>query len=102
VFVAYCAPERMASGAWNLLLLAVEHRRHDKGLGSALLAEVECRRAGQGQRILLVETSELPGSERTRAFYARRGYEPAARIGDYFRNGEDNLVFRKVLPPSGE
>jgi ribosomal protein S18 acetylase RimI-like enzyme len=97
VAIAYCAPERMTSGAWNLLLIAVDRSRQGEGLGSTLMAEVERRLAEQKQRLLLVETSGLPDFERTRAFYAHRGYVPEARIRDYYRDGEDKIVFRKVL-----
>jgi RimJ/RimL family protein N-acetyltransferase len=53
--------------------------------------------AARGERILLVETSGLPEFERTRAFYAKHGYEEEARIREFYRAGEDKVVFRKAL-----
>jgi ribosomal protein S18 acetylase RimI-like enzyme len=50
-----------------------------------------------GQRLLLVETSGLPIYERTRAFYAKCGYEEEARIRDFYTAGDDKIVFRKAL-----
>ncbi|HAG84099.1 MAG TPA: GNAT family N-acetyltransferase, partial [Cyanobacteria bacterium UBA12227] len=37
VGVAYCAPERMTNGTWNLLLIAVQPDRQGQGRGTALL-----------------------------------------------------------------
>jgi ribosomal protein S18 acetylase RimI-like enzyme len=66
----------------------------------ALLRHVEQALAARGERLLLVETSGSPGFERTRAFYRKRGYEEEARIRDFYRAGEDKVVFRKALAVS--
>jgi ribosomal protein S18 acetylase RimI-like enzyme len=97
VALAYCSPERMTDGTWNLLLIAVDPRRHGQRLGAALMTHVERRLAEQGERILLVETSGLPAFERTRGFYHHIGYHEEARIRDYYQAGEDKIVFRKAL-----
>jgi ribosomal protein S18 acetylase RimI-like enzyme len=97
VAVAYCVPERMTIGTWNLLLIAVGQSRQGQGLGSALMAHVESVLAGDGQRILLVETSGLPEFERTRRFYSGLNYEVEARIRDFYRHGDDKIIFRKAL-----
>jgi GNAT superfamily N-acetyltransferase len=95
--LAYCVPERMTEGTWNLLLVAVHPGRQGKGIGAALVAAVEQAIAARGARILLVETSGLPDFARTRAFYPRCGFAEEARIRDFYRAGEDKVVFRKVL-----
>jgi ribosomal protein S18 acetylase RimI-like enzyme len=102
VAVAYCAPERMTQGTWNLLLIAVHPDRQGRGRGAALLRHVERALAARGERLLLVETSGLPSFERTRAFYRRRGYDEEARVRDFYRAGEDKVVLRKALgaPPT--
>lgn len=95
--VAYCAPERMTQGTWNLYLIAVHPSDQGQGRGGALLRHVERTLAARGERVLLVETSGLPGFERTRAFYSRRGYDEEARIRDFYQSGEDKVIFRKSL-----
>lgn len=97
VAIVYCAPERMTDGAWNMLLLAVHADRHGRGIGRDAVAAVEAQLARAGVRLLLVETSGLPEFERTRGFYRACGYEQEARIRDYYRTGEDKIVFRKLL-----
>jgi RimJ/RimL family protein N-acetyltransferase len=42
-----------------------------------------------------VETSGLPEFEATRRFYERNGYVREARIRDFYRKGEDKIVFWK-------
>jgi len=95
--VAYCAPEKLTEGTWNLLLIAVHPDCHGKGIGGMLLSHVERVLLGRGQRRLLVETSGLPAYERTRRFYEKNKYETEARIRDYYQAGEDKIIFRKLL-----
>lgn len=95
--IVYCSPERMTQGAWNLLLLAVRADRQGQGIGRAAVGAAEVALTRAGARLLLVETSGLPEFERTRRFYRLCGYEQEARIRDYYRAGEDKIVFRKAL-----
>lgn len=97
VGVAYFAPERMTEGTWNLYLIAVHPDRQRQGRGKALLRHVEQSSAQRGQRILLVETSGLANFERVRAFYRSAGYDEEARIRDFYKAGDDKIVFRKAL-----
>jgi GNAT superfamily N-acetyltransferase len=97
VGVAYCEPERMTNRTWNLQLIAIRPDHQGQGRGATLLRYVEQTLTARGGRMLLVETSGLPGFERTRAFYAKCGYEKEARIRDFYAAGDDKVVFRKVL-----
>jgi ribosomal protein S18 acetylase RimI-like enzyme len=99
--VAYCAPEKLTDGTWNMYLLAVHADDQGTGAGRALVQSAEERLAGRGVRILLVETSGLPEFERTRRFYERNGYVIEARIQDFYEDGNDKVVFRKVLRGGG-
>jgi ribosomal protein S18 acetylase RimI-like enzyme len=96
--LAFCAPERMTQGTWNLLLIAVHPDRQGQGRGTALLRAVEGRLAQEGHHLLLVETSGLPEFAGSRAFYLARGFAEEARIRDFYRPGEDKVVYRKLLP----
>jgi ribosomal protein S18 acetylase RimI-like enzyme len=51
----------------------------------------------QGGRMLLIETSSQESYGATIRFYERNGYQLAARIKDFYRIGDDKLVFSKVL-----
>jgi GNAT superfamily N-acetyltransferase len=99
VGVAYCEPERMTNQTWNLQLIAIRPDHQGQGRGATLLHYVEQTLRLQGGRMLLVETSGLPEFDRTRAFYAKCGYEQEAQIRDFYAAGEDKIVFRKLLSP---
>jgi ribosomal protein S18 acetylase RimI-like enzyme len=97
VGVAYFAPERMTLGTWNLYLIAIHPKYQRQGKGAAFLAHIEKMLTERGERILLVETSGLESFEYVRAFYRQNGYEEEARIREFYKPGDDKIVFRKVL-----
>lgn len=97
VGVAYVAPERMTEGTWNLYLIAIHPDRQGQGRGAALLKHVEQTLAERGERVLLVETSGLENFESVRAFYRKNGYDEEARIREFYRAGDDKIIFRKAL-----
>jgi ribosomal protein S18 acetylase RimI-like enzyme len=95
--VAYYQPKPAAHRVWDLTMIAVRPALQGRGRGAAMLRRVEEGLRARGQRLLLVETSALPQYDRTRAFYAKLGYEEEARIRDYWAAGDDLVVFRKAL-----
>lgn len=97
VGVAYTAPERMTEGTWNLYLIAIHPDRQRQGRGKALLVHVEQMLAERGERVLLVETSGTEDFDYVRAFYRNSGYNEEARIRDFYTDGVDKIVFRKIL-----
>lgn len=97
VGVAYCAPERLTDGTWNLLMIAVHPDKQRQGRGAALIGAVERQVAARGGRIVLIETSGLGSFEGQRALYRRLGYAEEARIRDFYEPGNDKVVFWKSL-----
>lgn len=100
VGVAYVAPERMTEGTWNLYLIAVHPDRQRQGRGTALLRSIETTLANRGQRVLLVETSGLEDFAHVRTFYRKSGYNEEARIREFYKAGDDKVIFRKGLQES--
>lgn len=97
VAIAYCAPEKMTEGTWNLYLIAVHPDYQRMGYGTAMLRYIELTLTKRGERLLLVETSGLDSYKNTRKFYRQCGYEREARIREFYQAGEDKIVFRKSL-----
>ncbi|MGK7947764.1 MAG: N-acetyltransferase family protein [Xenococcaceae cyanobacterium] len=95
--VAYYAPEPYAHGTWNLYFIAVHPEHQGKGFGTKLIGYVEQMLTERGERLLLVETSGLPNFEPTRAFYRKQGYNEEARIREFYKAGDDKIIFRKAL-----
>ena len=100
VGVAYCSPEAVTSGTWNLLMLWTREDRHGKGHGSALVRHLEKELAGCGARLLIVETSGLPAFAAARTFYAKCGFAHEATVKNFFADGEDKLIFTKPMSGS--
>ncbi len=99
VGAAYTAPERMTDGTWNTYLIAVHGDHQGQGHGAALMHYIEQTLAERGARVLLVETSGLPDFALTRAFYHKLGYDEEARIREFYKAGDDKIVFCKALQP---
>lgn len=97
VGVAYYQPRPATDRTWTLLMIAVRRDRQGQGRGGVLLREVEDALRGQQQRLLLVETSGVPGFALTRAFYDKAGYTVEARVRDYYQAGDDMILYRKDL-----
>ncbi len=97
VGIAYCAPEKMTEGTWNLYLIAVHPDYQGQGIGTSMVRYIEQMLAARGERILLVETSSLASFEGTREFYRKCGFDQEARIREFYQAGEDKIVFRKSL-----
>lgn len=97
VVIAYCAPERLTSGTYNLYLIAVSKDHQGKGLGASMMQYIEQLLKEQGNRVLLVETSGLPEFELTRRFYDKSNYQREAVIREFYQQGEDKIIFWKKL-----
>lgn len=102
VGVAYCEPERMTDGTWNLQLIAIHPTRQRQGRGAKLLHFVEQALTDRGARVLLAETLGTPDFEHVRAFYRKNGYDEEACIREFYAEGADKIVFRKALAAQGQ
>jgi ribosomal protein S18 acetylase RimI-like enzyme len=94
---AYCEPERMTEGTYNLLAIAVSTDRQRSGIGAALIRHVENDVRDRNGRLLLVETSTDSDQDGARAFYLKDGFTEEARIRDFYAPGQTKIVFWKEL-----
>jgi len=94
----YCiGPTPATDGTFDLYWIAASPRVHGKGVGPMLDGHAAAFARARGGRLMIAETSSLPRYEKTRRFYVRRGYTETARIRDYYRPGDDLLVYCKIL-----
>ncbi|HSQ77212.1 MAG TPA: N-acetyltransferase [Bacteroidota bacterium] len=86
-------------GTYDLYWIAVDPTLHGRGVGRALDAHVEETVRSRHGRLIVAETSSTPRYDATRMFYHRCGYNECARITDYYRNGDDLVVYGKYIVP---
>ena len=94
---ACAGPTPATEGTFDLYWLAVDRTAQGKGVGRALVREVERELRDRGARMLLAETSSRPDYENTRAFYQRCGYTEAARIQDFYAPADDRIMLTTRL-----
>ena len=97
VGVAYCMPEPVTSGTWNLVMLWTRSDRSGQGHGAALVHHLEKELAARNARLLIVETSGLAAFEPARRFYGKCGFVHEATIRSFFADGDDKLVYIKQM-----
>jgi GNAT superfamily N-acetyltransferase len=95
-FACY-GPIPLTQGVYDLYWIVVDPAVKKKGHGRYLLEYVEHEVIKRGGRMLLIETSSQESYGATIRFYESNGYQLVARINDFYRIGDDKLVFSKVL-----
>jgi len=90
-------PTPLTQGVYDLYWIVADPAAQRKGFGRRLLEYVERDIVKRGGRMLLIETSSQEAYGATIHFYKRTGYELVARIKNFYRIGDDKLVFSKEL-----
>lgn len=97
VAIGYCVPEKLTDGTYNLLAIGVSQDFQRKGVASEMMKYIEHLLKQKDGRILIVETSSDDAQIGARKFYQKIGYIQAAVIKDFWKDGEDKIVFWKKL-----
>jgi ribosomal protein S18 acetylase RimI-like enzyme len=84
-------------GTFDLYWLAVDPAAQGRGIGRALMQQVERALLDRGGRLLVVETSSRADYAHTRRFYARGGYAEAARIRHFYAPADDRIMLTTRL-----
>ncbi len=87
----------LTDAVYDLYWIVVHPDSWNRGAGTALLHHAEEDLRQRQARLLLIETSSLPGYAIPRAFYQKHGYRELARISDYYAVGDHKLIFGKTL-----
>lgn len=94
----YCiGPTPATNGTFDLYWIAVKPTTQGMGIGGMLNKHAEAIVRSMGGRLLIAETSSQPKYKKTRGFYLTHGYSELARIQDYYRLGDDLVVYGKYL-----
>lgn len=97
IALGFCAPEKLTDGTYNLYSIGVRSDIQEQGVGSKMMNFIENYLKENGNRILIVETSGTKGFEKTRKFYSNLNYIQEAVIRDFWKDGDDKVIFWKKL-----
>lgn len=87
----------LTESTYDFYWMAVHPDAQGKGYGRALIQYVEIDVRERGGRLLVLETSSQESYRRTTSIYERNGYELVARVRDFYKRGDDKLIYVKYL-----
>jgi ribosomal protein S18 acetylase RimI-like enzyme len=90
-------PTPATEGTFDIYWIAIAPYLQKKGIGKELLKFVENQIIEKNGRIIIVETSSQQKYALTKQFYLKNSYNLEARIKDFYRFGDDRLIFVKRL-----
>ena len=91
-YVCY-GPRPLAEAVYDLYWIVVAPERRNTGVGRTLLEKTVEVLAEKGARMLAAETSGLPAYEAARGFYLKSGFTEEARIREFYKPGDDLVVY---------
>jgi ribosomal protein S18 acetylase RimI-like enzyme len=94
-------PTPLTESTFDLYWIAVDKSKHRGGVGKRLLKFTEEEVVRRGGKMLLIETSSQETYGGTIQFYEKTGYELVGKIPEYYKPGDDKLIFAKRLTQSG-
>jgi [ribosomal protein S18]-alanine N-acetyltransferase len=80
----------------HIITLDVAEKERRRGVGTALLNQLESNLAARGVRCILLETAS--DNEAAVAFWKRHGYRIEATLKRYYLGRIDAFEMRKILP----
>lgn len=95
-YVCY-GPTPLTESTFDLYWIAVDRSAQGKGYGRLLIEVTEQDVRRRHGTLLLIETSSQESYGATIHFYERAGYALVARVPNFYRAGDDKLVFAKSV-----
>ncbi|MFH1463890.1 MAG: GNAT family N-acetyltransferase [Pseudomonadota bacterium] len=90
---ACLGPTPCTVGTWDFYWMAVHPEAQGRGIGRRLVTAVEACAREAGGRMVIIETAGRSQYDPTRAAYLACGYHEAARIADFYADGDDKVVY---------
>lgn len=99
-YTAY-GPTPLTDGTYDMYWLAVTPEAQGRGLAKLLFLRAEEELVSAGARLIVLETSGTSEYAPARAMYERLGYEGRIAVPDFYRTGDDLVIFHKHLRKHG-
>ncbi|MDR3630897.1 MAG: GNAT family N-acetyltransferase [Desulfocapsaceae bacterium] len=93
-FISY-GPIPLTENRFDLYWIAVDPDSGRQGVGSLLLAAMEEQLGQAGSGHIYIDTSSTEGYARARAFYEKNGYDVVSLLKDFYREGDDRILYLK-------
>ena len=90
-------PTPLAEDAYDLYWMAVAPSEQGRGRGKELVRWLEAEVGKRNGRVIIIETSSQPKYHGTRRFYIDLDYKEVARVPDFYRAGDDRVIYAKYL-----
>lgn len=90
-------PTPLTEGAYDIYWMAVSPAEQGKGRGKAFVRWLEDEVRRRDGRLILIETSSQPKYQGTRQFYIGLEYKEVARVPDFYRAGDDRVIYAKYF-----
>ncbi|MBI5875733.1 MAG: GNAT family N-acetyltransferase [Deltaproteobacteria bacterium] len=84
-------------GVYDMYWIAVDPPWQGKRVGKMLIKHLENILKHENARMIIAETSSQPKYDKARLFYEKSGFMEASRIKDFYRVGDDKIVYIKQL-----
>ncbi|HPN84607.1 MAG TPA: GNAT family N-acetyltransferase [Victivallales bacterium] len=95
-YVCY-GPTPCTENTYDIYWIAVDPSLQGRGLGGKLLRFAESKIAVLGGKMIIVETSSTKRYKETRKFYLAKLYRIGAVIKDFYKKGDDKIIFIKRI-----
>ena len=97
--IGYCSYGLIpcTKSSYDLYWIAVHNEYRNKGIGKKLLSKTEKIIFDAGGTAVYAETSSQDLYEPTRRFYTLNNYNEEARLKNYYKQGDDKIVYTKRL-----
>ncbi len=91
-------PIPLTEGSYDLYWIAVDENFWGTGIATKLLQSMENALQEEGARKVYIDTSSTPPYKAARSFYKSNGYAVVCVLTDFYRIGDDRVIFMKQIP----
>jgi len=90
-------PIPLTDACYDMYWILVDNKFSRRGLGSELVQAMEERLVALKGRRIYIDTSSTPQYEPARSFYEKNGFWVAAVLEDFYRPGDDKIIYVKQV-----
>ncbi len=90
-------PIPMTDRRYDLYWICVDRELKKSGVGTSLVLEMESYLRKKDARHIYIDTSSTAPYDDARLFYERRGYRLVSVLPDFYKEGDDKIIYVKRL-----